>query len=621
MTVTIRDESGNHKILPSVPIVAPVTGIVISISVDIGQVVEVGQPIIVIESMKMEYVVHSAVRGVVARLDVAQGETVEQGTVLAAVARDDANSSAIPDAQTPSLDVDESDLTEVARRHALTLDDARPASVSRRAELGRRTARQNISDLCDPGSFAEYGQLVVAAQRRDHSLEELIEISPADGLVTGIGHINGSMFPGGSTQCVVMSYDYTVFAGTQGIRGHFKSDRMFELANSLELPLVLFAEGGGGRPNDTEGGSGEVVRTFTLLAELSGRVPLVGIASGRCFAGNALLLGCCDVVISTPESTIGMGGPAMIEGGGLGRVRPEDVGPASVQFANGVIDIKAQDEADAVRAAKQYLSYFQGRLSTWSSPDQGQLRQVVPKHRRRVYDVRDAITILADTDSVLELRQGFGSGMVTALARFEGRPVGVVANNPLHQGGAIDASAADKAARFLQLCDAFALPVLFLCDTPGIMVGPEAEAEALVRHASRLFLVGASVRVPLMTVVLRKSYGLGALAMAGGGNKMPAFNVAWPTGEFGGMGVEGAVRLGHRKELDAIDDPSARRRRFEELVAQSYLNGGALEMASKFVIDDVIDPAETRRWVLQILTAAPPPEPPPGHRRQLVDSW
>jgi acetyl-CoA carboxylase carboxyltransferase component len=407
------------------------------------------------------------------------------------------------------------------------------------------------------------------------------------------------------------------------MQNHRKKDRMFEIAEQQRLPLVFFTEGGGGRPGDTDapGVAGLDCLAFNYFGRLSGRVPLVGINSGRCFAGNAALLGCCDVIIATEGSNIGMGGPAMIEGGGLGVFRPEEIGPLDVQVRNGVVDIPVADEAEAVVVARRYLAYFQGRIDGWECADQRRLRGVIPENRLRIYDVRQVIDLLADTDSVLELRRIFGPGMVTSLVRIEGRPVGVVANNPTHLAGAIDSDGADKAARFMQLCDAFEIPLLFLCDTPGIMVGPAVERTALVRHASRLFVTGASLTVPFFTIILRKGYGLGAQAMAGGSFKAPVFTVSWPTGEFGGMGLEGAVKLGFRKELAAIEDPVERKQTFEEMVERMYEHGKAVNMASHFEIDDVIDPLDSRRWIVGALEAAPPSDGPGGGKRPCVDTW
>ncbi|NYV77553.1 acyl-CoA carboxylase subunit beta, partial [Streptomyces sp. UH6] len=472
----------------------------------------------------------------------------------------------------------------------------RPGAVAKRHAQGRRTARENVADLCDEGTFAEFGALALAAQRRRRTLDDLVRSTPADGMVTGTGRIDGRT-------CVVMSYDYTVLAGTQGMNNHHKTDRMLELAGRRRLPVVLFAEGGGGRPGDTDSTAvaGLNVTTFHSMGRLSGRVPLVGIASGRCFAGNAALLGCCDVVIATPEATIGMGGPAMIEGGGLGRYRPEEVGPLSVQVPNGVVDVAVADEAEAVRTARRYLSYFRGPVDDWEAPDARVLRRVVPENRRRAYDVRAAVRGLADTGSVLELRPGYGVGILTCLVRVEGRPLGLLASNPGHLGGAIDRDAADKAAGFLQLCDAFGLPVVSLCDTPGFMVGPDAERTATVRHFSRLFVVGARLRVPLVGLVLRKAYGLGAMAMLGGSTRAPVATAAWPSGEFGGMGLEGAVRLGFRRELEAIADPAERARAFEARVAELHEQGKAVNAAAALEIDAVIDPADSRSWIVAAL--------------------
>ena len=266
----------------------------------------------------------------------------------------------------------------------------------------------------------------------------------------------------------------------------------------------------------------------------------------------------------------------MIEGGGLGIYTPEEVGPMSVQVPNGVVDILVKDEFAAVDTAKKYLSYFQGPIATWEAHDQRALRHAVPENRLRLYDMRDIVETIADKGSVLEIREKFGIGIITAFIRVEGRPMGVIANNPHHLAGAIDSDGADKGARFLQLCDAFDIPVLNLIDCPGIMVGPDVERTALVRHCTRLFNVGANMTAPLFTVVVRKAYGLGAQAMLGAGSLVGFFSVAWPTAEFAGMNIEGAVKLGYRKELMAIEDPEARRAEFERRTAIAYDNAKAV---------------------------------------------
>lgn len=602
---------------------APLQGTVLSFDVAVGDAVAVGQRVALMEAMKMEHVLTATCSGVVTAIVAEPATAVFEGHLLVRIEPGEVQHTGAAEAVEIDPDHIRPDLAEAIERHEIGRDHRRPAAVDKRRRTGQRTARENVADLVDPGSLIEYGPLVIAPQRRRRTVEDLIENTPADGMIGGIARVNGDRFGEDRSRCVVVSYDYTVLAGTQGGQNHRKKDRLFELAQQWKLPVVFFTEGGGGRPGDTDGVNvaGLDCLAFGLWGELSGLVPLVGINSGYCFAGNAAILGCCDVVIATENSNIGMGGPAMIEGGGLGVFAPTDIGPIETQRANGVVDLVVPDEAAAVAAAKQYLSYFQGPLDTWEHADQRRLRQVVPENRLRIYDVRDAIGLLFDTGSVLELRRDFGLGMVTALARIDGRAVGVIANNPSHLAGAIDADAADKAARFMQLCDAFDLPIVQLCDTPGIMVGPEAERAALVRHACRMFVTGRSVTVPTCTVVLRKGYGLGAQAMASGGFKFPMFTVAWPTGEFGGMGLEGAVRLGYRKELEAIDDPAERQAAYEERVARMYEVGKATSMADHFEIDDVIDPADTRHWITTAFAAAPPPPPREGKKRPMVDTW
>jgi acetyl-CoA carboxylase carboxyltransferase component len=598
-------------------------GTVVSVPVTVGAVVAKGAPVVVLESMKMEHVIRAPVTGSVLSMAIETGSVVAAGDSLAVIEASGAGGPVPYEPVVVDLEAIRPDLDAVRRRQTQALDVGRPEVVARRHHQGRRTARENIDDLCDPGSFTEYGSLAIAAQRGRRSVDELIERTPADGLVAGIGRVNGSRFGDRPSSCAVLSYDYTVLAGTQGQQNHRKKDRVFELIERLRLPVVLFAEGGGGRPGDTDYAviTGLDTTAFATFGALSGLVPMVGVASGWCFAGNAALLGCCDVIIATRDASIGMGGPAMIEGGGLGTYRPEEVGPLGVQVGNGVVDLVAEDDADAVLLAKRYLSYFQGSTDAWACADQRLLRSSVPEERLRVYDIRDLITTLADTDSLLELRTGFAPGMVTALARVEGRPIGVVANDPSHLGGAIDSDGADKAARFLQLCDAHDVPILFLCDTPGFMVGPEAERTAQVRHFGRLFVIGASLTVPYFTIVVRKGYGLGSQAMAAGSFRSPIFVVAWPTGELGGMGLEGAVRLGFRRELDAVEDRAARDALFQSMVERAYQHGKALNVATAFEIDDVIDPADSRRRIVEALRSSPVPAERTGKKRSCVDTW
>ena len=568
-----------------------------------GDAVASGDVLVILEAMKMEHEIRAPHAGRLVELYFQAGETVGDGDVLVTLAPlSEAVASAVPDkpqlAEPLVASAERSDLQKLLARLAFTQDAQRPEAVAKRHATGLRTARENIADLCDPDSFVEYGALAVAAQSRRRSADDLVRNTPADGMVTGIGCVNGQ-------RVVVMAYDFTVLAGTQGMRNHQKTDRMLGVALQNKLPVVLFAEGGGGRPGDVDVAivAGLNLATFASFARLNGRVPVVGVVAGRCFAGNAALLGCCDVIIATTGSNIGMGGPAMVEGGGLGVFKPEQIGPSDVQHGNGVIDVLVDNEAQAVGAARHYLSCFQGTQTEWQAPPAQALRHVVPENRLRVYDTRAAMQGIADVGSLLHLRTGFGVGIHTALARIAGRPVGLMANNPLHLGGAIDADAADKAARFMQLCNAHRLPIVSLVDTPGFMVGPDIEALAQVRHVSRMFVAAAHLRVPLFSVVLRKGYGLGAMAMTGGGFHETLSTVAWPTGEFGGMGLEGAVRLGYRKELEALPEGPEREALFEQLLAQQYDNGSAINMAATLEIDAVMEPAETRAWLVAGLEA------------------
>lgn len=586
-------------------VTTPLYGVISVVKVSPGDVVQAGTELLLVEAMKLEHAICAPHAGTVIEVLAAAGATVQQGQ--AAVVVDSTGSVQDSGMATEELDLDavREDLQLVRDRIGETLDEQRPQAVERRRSRGQRTARENIADLCDDDDgFIEYGQLAVAYLHARKSDEELRATTPADGFITGIGSVNGEHFGPGNAQVAVGCYDATVMAGTQGHKNHQKADRLFELAREHDIPLVLFAEGGGGRPREDPVTIAALENTnFRKLAELSGKVPILGIVSGRCFAGNAALLGLADVIIATENSNIGMAGPALVAAGGLGNFKPEDIGPIDVQHQNGVVDIRVEDEEAAVKAARQYLSYFQGAVSDWEAGDSRRLRHVIPQNRLRVYDARDVIELIADTDSVLELRDAFGKAYVTALIRVEGKPLGVIANNPRFNAGAIDSDSADKAARFLRLCDALGLPVLSLIDTPGIMVGPEAEQTGLVRHSARLFATTASLEVPIFAIVLRKAYGLGGAAAAGGHFKAPFFTIAWPTGELGGMGLEGAVQLAYNKELDAIEDPDERQAFFEERVASRYRKGKAVFIASYFELDAVIDPAESRAWIVKGLEA------------------
>ena len=604
-----------------VPVLAPMQGGITTIEVDVGSQLTRGQTVMIMDAMKMEHVIESPVSGTVHELRVSPAETVFEGAVLAVILEHEVAG----DGESSQAELDPAfirpDLAEVYRRRSFGLDENRPDKVAKRHGRGYRTARENLADLIDEGTFVEYGPLALAGQSQRRTLEDLIQNTTSDGLIAGIGRVNSGLFPARDSRVIAMSYDWMVLAGTQGIHAHEKKDRLFLLAEKHAIPLVLLAEGGGGRSGDTDLNiCWPDSHTFSNLARLSGTAPLIGVNNGYCFAGNAALLACCDVIISTKGSNIGMGGPPMIESGGLGKVAPEDIGPMNVLTRNGAVDILVEDEAEAIGVAKRYLSYFQGDIEDWECADQRKLRHAIPEQRLRVYDIRKLVNLLADTDSVLELRSNYGIGMITALARIEGKPIGIVANNPMHLSGAVDSECANKAARFIQLCDAYDIPLLFLCDTPGFMVGVEAEETAQLRHFGRMFVTGANISVPVFSVITRKCYGLGALAMGGGCFKESFFSVAWPTGEFGIMGVEGDVELAFAKELDAFDDKNEREKFFQDQVAAIYERGSVLRSASMAEVDDVIDPAETRKWLAMGLETASVPARA-GKKRPHIDTW
>ena len=607
------------------PLRAPIQGTIIEILVSEGDSVAAGQDMIIMNAMKMEHVLQADMGGIVQEVTVSVGDIIWEGHPLVFVEPADVGASV--DGSTGEIDPDyiRPDLQHNIDLHEALLDRNREGPVARRHAKGKRTARENIAQLVEGGTWTEYMPLAVAAQRRNRSWEELRRVSPADGLICGVGTVNAELFDNSTASTAIISYDETVWAGTQGGRGHEKTDRMVETAHRLLTPLIFIAEGAGGRSGDSDWAYTRVaarnVRTFERLAELSGKVPMVSITAGRCFAGNASMLGMCDIIVATEGSNIAMGGPAVIEGGGLGLFLPEELGPMSQQVPNGVVDIFVKDEEEAMAATKKYLSYFQGRLEHWSAPDQRTLRHVIPENRLRTYDIRKVIDLLADHDSVLELRPEFGIGIVTALIRIEGRPVGVIANNNMHLGGAVDSPGSDKLARFAQICDCWNIPVLTLVDTPGMMVGPEVEKTALVRHCHRVFVSLANLTTPKMTITVRKCYGLGGLAMLAGSTEAGLFNVGWPTSEYGGMNLEAGVKLGARAQLEQIEDLEERNRVYEQMVADAYERGNAFNAATVLESDDVIDPAETRQWILRLLDAVPNSEPIRQGRRPYIDSW
>ncbi len=621
---------------------APVHGQVVAVEVVVGQQVVAGQLLLVQEAMKMHMPLHAPQPAEVLALWVQPGDLADAGQalvqlrLLAPAPSSDAGRAAVAGAPplAQAAAAAEPDLApqlqRLRERQALLADGARPEAMARRHAQGRRSVRENLADLLDAGSFTEYGAMAIAAQRSRRPLDELQRQTPADGVITGTGTVAGR-------PVAVMAYDYTVLAGTQGLWGHAKSDRLLELCQRHRLPLVLLAEGGGGRPGDVDAQivAGLHCSTFARLAALAGQVPVVGIVAGRCFAGNAALLGCCDLIIAVEGASIGLGGPAMIEGGGLGRVEADAVGPVDDLAHAGVVDVRVPDEAAAVAVARQYLAMVaaapagraanrQGSdvndFSSLSEIDPTPLRHAVPQRRQTVFDPHPIVCTVMDAGSVLELRPEFGRSVITVLARLHGRAVALACSQPAHLGGALDAPSCDKLARFMQLADAHGLPLITLVDSPGFMVGPASERTGMVRHAGRLFVNAAALRVPVASVVLRRGYGLGAMALTAGHFHAPVATCAWPAGEFGGMGLEGAVRLGHRKELEAAGDEAAREALFQRLLAEALARGQALNMASHLEIDEVIDPAESRARIASVLPAGSYAGRA-GKKRSCIDTW
>ena len=607
----------------SIGMSSPIQGTIVTIDVSVDDEVRAGQALAVVEAMKMEHVIAADRDGIVREITMVAGDVVREGYPIVFIEEAEVTGGETTAREELDPDFIRPDLEEMYMRHAYTLDENRPEAVAKRYARGYRMPRENIDELMDPGSFKEYWPLIVARQHRRHDMDTLRRDTPADGLLAGTGTINGDLFDEDRTRAMVVHYDYTVLAGTQGGRNHYKQDRMFELANRFRMPLILFGEGGGGRPGDDAIGPGVAfdTHTFTQFSKLSGLVPLITVINGRTFAGNTALVACCDVIIATEGTTVAMGGPAMIEGGGLGIYTPEEIGPMSFQVPNGVVDILVKDEKEAVQVAKKYLSYFQGIVKEWEAPDQRPLRHVIPENRLRLYDMRGIINTLADKGSVLEIREKFGIGVITSFIRVEGRPMGVIANNPHHLAGAIDSDGADKGARFIQLCDAFDIPVLSLMDCPGMMVGPDVERTALVRHCVRMFNAGANLTTPLFGVVVRKAYGLGVQAMCGASSRVGFFTIAWPTAEFAGMNIEGAVKLGYRKELAAIEDPEERKKEFELRVERSYEAAKAVNAGTGGGLDDVIDPADTRDWIASAMKRLPPVLERTEKKYPYIDTW
>lgn len=591
----------------SIGLASPMQGTIVGIDVQLGDEVRIGQVVAAVEAMKLQHDIKADRSGVVCEISMAVGDVVKEGYPIVFIHEQEVAGDALEKEGGIDLDELRGDMREFFQYVEGRLDDQFVDQIQAHRAAGRRTARENINELMDPGSFREMGAAVAGTVEA--------------GTVMGFGSVNADLFGEEAARVALIHNNYDVSLTTNGA-GHYKQEPVHELVHDFKVPLVVFSEGEGkpyiGDKGFPAGTSGFDQQLFSEFAKLSGLVPLVGVTTGNSFAGNATLLACCDVVIATKNASLGMGaGPSVVEAVGLGEHTAEELGSVAFQAENGNVDIVVEDDAEAVTVVKKYLSYFQGHTATWQTPDQRRMRHIIPENRVRTYDMREIIQTLADEDSVLELRKDFGVGVITSLIRVEGRPLGLVANNPAHLAGAVDSPGADKGARFLQLCDAFDIPVVVFMDCPGIMVGPDHERTALVRHAVRMFNVGCNCSTAMFGVMVRKAYGLGVQAMCGGSAMIPMFNVAWPTAEFAGMNIDGAVKLSARRELMAITDPEARKAAYDTRVADSYETARAINSGARYVID----PAETRAWVARGLKSIGPKVTRSDKKRPYVDTW
>ena len=504
--------------------------------------------------------------------------------------------------------MDEEAIAALRAERARAYDAARPEEVAKVHERGRLTARERIDAVIDPGSFVETGVLAGA------------DGEAAGGLVAGLGTLHGKTI-------AISSYDYTVWGGTQTGINHSKIDRIMDLAIRHRFPFVCFADGGGARAQGLRSAGffgaamANEVGTFDGMALMSGWVPTVAVVSGRSFAGNASIAGMSDVVFATRGSAIGIGGPPLVEAALGISVTPEEL--AAIGDAGGD---RRRGPAHRIRRRGGRSCGATSRTSSWSSadgtpsPTHDTIRSIVPDNRRGIYDMRKVVHALADDASVLELRPNWAQAAITALARMGGHAVAVIANQPLSKiAGAIDADAADKLARFIQLADAFDLPIVSLMDNPGFMLGPAAERAGIARHHARPLMAQVHRTVPLFLVHIRKAYGLGPMAM--GGMFQPTdLRIAWPTVEAGGMALEGAAALIQRREQrDEGAAPSDREQR-DALAAQMREGSLALSAARRFAYDEVIDPAETRERIVRMLDLLPRP-PARSAKKHYVDTW
>jgi acetyl-CoA carboxylase carboxyltransferase component len=478
------------------------------------------------------------------------------------------------------------------------LDSARPEATERQHAAGKLTARERLNLLLDPGSAVELGSLV-APDIPDVDPS----VAPADGLIAMMGMIDGR--PVSAFAC-----DFTVMGGSLGDAGMQKIQAMCDLSLRRGIPLVMLVDGGGHRVHEIDSrpyAFGGDTGPFWRQAQLSGWAPQVAAVMGPAFAGAALFTSFADFVpMVEGTASIGIAGRQLVKAATREELTTEELGGSAVQLRNGNADLGVPDDAACIGAVREFLSFLpsncQGDPPRVTSDDPvdriaPELRDVIPERRSRGYDVMKIIRPIVDHEHVLELQGCYARNIVTALARLDGQPVGIVANQPKFLGGVIDSAACQKAVRFIEMCDAFGVPIISLIDVPGVMIGPQAERDRLVKHSAKPLIAFAHATVPVITVVLRKAYGAGLLAMGGSRSGVDGALI-WPTAEMSAMQIEGAVDIVFRREVAAAEDPAAKR---EELIRHFYAKSTPLRAASGFGIDDVIDPAQTRGKLIAML--------------------
>jgi acetyl-CoA carboxylase carboxyltransferase component len=470
-----------------------------------------------------------------------------------------------------------------------TTDEFRTSAVEKQHKRGKYTARERIEKLLDPNSFREIG-----------GLAQPVEVSgdyAADGIVTGTGFIDGKLV------CCA-AYDYTILAGSQGKVSHQKIDHIVNIAIQQGCPMILFSEGGGARVQGIATTSRATSEVFVSLARASGWIPTITVICGPAFAGHANLASLTDVIIMIEkESAMGIAGPPLVKSAMGANFTPEELGGVEIQGKAGTPDLIVDSEESAINHIRSYLSYLPSNcnqplpISAEVMEPVGDLCSLVPTASNRAYDMRKVIDAIFDKGSVLELKGFYGKNVITSFARINGKTIGIIANQPQAKAGILDSPGSDKMARFISLCDAYRIPITFLVDVPGFTPGPAAEQSALVRHSARIIYELAQATIPIYTVVIRKAYGLAYYAMGALAFK-PNLLVAWPTAEFGGMGLEGAVEILHKEELQNSEDPLLRRRQLAEELGKELK---AFRSGQKFTVDDVIHPNDTRSVLMDAM--------------------